>query len=265
MKRIFFFLFINLLCIHFAFSQLRSFDDIFPGLNQVYKSAAFSDSGYVKSSRKTNPSDLICTSRLSTGLDPQILNSVPSKNPGYLVESINVIPANPSGISLLDIYNALGNISALKGKLYNSATKKQEVPLFEDATRILSEKQTTAIPDPPPSRTLPSAETVYLRLKDSNFGNSYYRGEIKLYQNGLRYYMSNFKSLTYLLIPVIKEGNFTAQLYIEPITEGILIYSISGAEISDFYASKISMDSAIRKRLAVIVSWAADGITGQKK
>jgi hypothetical protein len=63
---------------------------------------------------------------------------------------------------------------------------------------------------------------------------------------------------------VIKEGNFTAQLYIEPIEEGILIYSIAGADISDFFASKIDMDSAIIKRLAVIVSWAADGINQKK-
>ncbi|MDR2257702.1 MAG: hypothetical protein LBE14_00980, partial [Treponema sp.] len=61
--------------------------------------------------------------------------------------------------------------------------------------------------------------------------------------------------------PVIKEEKFIAQLYFEPITEGVLVYSIAGADVSDFVASKIHMPSAIAKRLAVIISWVVDGIS----
>jgi hypothetical protein len=59
---------------------------------------------------------------------------------------------------------------------------------------------------------------------------------------------------------VIREGRFIAQLYFEPIQEGILIYSIAGADIPEIFASRIDMNSAISKRLAVITSWAAEGI-----
>jgi hypothetical protein len=114
-------------------------------------------------------------------------------------------------------------------------------------------------------RIVPEKETVYLRLKDVNFGNSYYRGEMALVQNGLRYSLSNFKNITYFLIPVIKEGKFIAQLYFEPIEEGLLIYSLAGADVSDFLASKIDMGSAISKRLSVMISWATDGIAKLKK
>ncbi|MDR3020944.1 MAG: hypothetical protein LBU66_08620 [Treponema sp.] len=238
-------------------AQTRSFDDIFPNISQDVRSASFQDLGYVKSSQKT--SGFVILGQRNSFLDPSIINMVLNRNPGYLVESIMVIDALEP-VSLLDVYNALGNVRGLKGRLYDSATRNQEIPLFEDATRITSERQTTAIPDPAPARNLPKKETVYIRLRDVNFGNTFYRGEMELVQYGLRYTLSNFRNMTYLLVPVIREEKFIAQLYIEPIKEGVLIYSIAGTDISDFFASKIHINSAISKRLAVITSWVSDGI-----
>ena len=232
-------------------------------MNEETRSLIFTEAGYVKSSQKA--SGFIILGNQNSGLDPKIVNNVLSKNPGYFVESISVIPGNPGSVSLLDIYNALGNIRDLKGRLYRSATRNQEIPLFEDATRIASERQTNAIPDPAPASSLPSSETVFIRLRDVNFGNTFYRGEMTLTRNGLSYNMSNFRNMTYLLVPVIREGKFIAQLYFEPITEGVLIYSAAGADISDFFASRIHVDSAISKRLEVITTWAADGIINKKR
>ncbi|WP_461246032.1 DUF6675 family protein [Treponema sp. R6D11] len=256
------------LCMFFVlansiFAQIRNFNDVFPNLNQDIKKSAFSDSGYVKSSHKEN-GFIIMGNERNSKLDSQIVNNVLKKNPGYLVESILVIRVNPDSVNLLDVYNALGNIRDLSGRLYNSYTRNKSVPLFEEATRITSDKQTSAIPDPAPSKTLPKTETVYIKLKDANFGNTYYRADIALVQNGLRYTLTNFRNISYLFVPVMKEDKFIAQLYFEPIQEGILIYSIAGAEISDFVASKIDIDSAITKRLNVIISWAADGIRKKK-
>ena len=239
------------------FAQTRSFDEVFPNLNKEIKNSAFNNSGYIKSSQKTS-GFVIMGNDKNSKLDPQIVNNVLRKNPGYLVESILVIP--DSAVNLLDIYNALGNIRDLGGRLYNSFTKNKAVPLFEEATRIKSSKQTNSVPDPAPSKTLPNAETVYIRLKDVNFGNTYYRGDMALVQNGLGYTLTNFRNISYLFVTVMKEEKFIAQLYFEPIKEGILIYSVAGADISDFVASKIDIDSAISKRLNVIISWAADGI-----
>jgi len=241
------------------YAQIRGFNDIFPGIGQDIRDAALKTGGYVWTGQRTGGFQIIGNSR-NNRLDPQIVNNVLSANPGYLVESIIIIPGAPGFVSLLDVYNALGNIRGLSGRLYNSATRNQEIPLFEEATRILSDRRTTPIPDPPPSRILPRTETVYIRLKDANFGNTYYRGEIALVQNGLRYTLSNFKSLSYLFIPIIREGKFIAQLYFEPIEEGILIYSIAGADVPEIFASQIHMNSAISKRLAVITEWASDGI-----
>ena len=251
-------------CVMSAFAQLRSFNEIFPDINDDIRAAAFENNGYVRSSQRSNGFTPMGGEQTSA-IDPQIINIVLSKNPLYLVESILVVPVKQGNSDLLDVYNALGNIRGLKGIMYPSHSREREVPLFEDATRIAGEKQTRAIPDPPPALTLPLTETIYVRLKDVNFGNTYYRAEIARVQNGLRYTLSNFRNITYLFLPVIKEEKFTAQLYIEPINEGVLIYSIAGADIPDMFASKINVESAISKRLAVITSWAADGISGRKK
>ena len=254
--------FLFLLCAIHLYAQ-RGFNDIFPNMGRDIRNAAFSESGYVKTGEKSGGFELI-GGGVSSGIDNQIVNGVMGNNPGYLVESILIVPGAAGAVTLLDVYNALGNIRDLSGRLYDSATRNQAIPLFEDATRIRSERQTTAIPDPPPARTLPLTETIFIRLKDSNFGNSYYRADMSLNQNGLCYRLSNFRNLTYFLIPVIREDKFIAQLYFEPINEGILIYSIAGADVSDFVASMVHVGSAIAKRLAVIISWAVEGISAAK-
>jgi hypothetical protein len=81
-------------------------------------------------------------------------------------------------------------------------------------------------------------------------------------QRSLCYSLTNNRNLSYFLVPVIKEEKFIAQLYFEPIAEGMLIYGLAGADVSDFVSSKIDMESAISKRLSVIISWVAEGIRG---
>jgi hypothetical protein len=238
------------------FAQLRSFDVIFPGLPEKIRSAALSNEGYIGTSVKETGLKSITTLGPSK-IDQQIAGAVLSKQPGFIVESLLVIPKSAS---LLSVYNALGNIRGLKGRLYQSHSRSREIPLFEDATRLESEKKNVPIPDPGPALRLPPSETVYIRLKDVNFGNSYYRGEVKLAQYGLRYSLSNYKNISYLFVPVLKEEKFNVQLYFESVQEGILIYSIAGADVSDFVSSRIDMPSAISKRLAVIIAWVAEGI-----
>jgi hypothetical protein len=251
-------------CAACVFAQVRSFNDIFPNISEEIRTAAFTEAGYLRSSQRSTGFVLTGAER-NSGIDPQIVNIVLNRNPGYIVESISVIRGRPDTVSLLDVYNALRNIRGLRGRLYNSFTRNEAVPLFEEATRIVSERQTTAIPDPAPASALPRTETVFIRLKDANFGNTYYRGEMALVQNGLRYTLYNFRNMSYLFVPVIREEKFIVQLYFEPVQEGVLFYSIAGVDISDFFASKIDIDSAISKRLAVIASWASDGIISRNR
>jgi len=239
----------------------RSFDEIFPGIPAAVREAAFSNEGYCKSTSNIQSSALVGSNK--SAIDPQIIEAIFSKKPGVLVESILVIPGRADKYSLLDVYNALGKIRGLKGRVYHSHTRNEYVPLFEDVTRLESAKKNTPVADPVSAATrIPLSETVYMRLKDVNFGNTYYRSDMSLVQRGLRYSLSNNKNMTYFLIPVIKEERFNAQFYFESIAEGILIYALAGTEVSDFISSRIDMPSAISKRLTVIIGWVAEGISG---
>ena len=246
-------------CVFGISAQLRSFNDVFPGISQEIRASAFGDSGYYKISRRISGISLL-GSEHNSAIDPQITRIILNINPGYLVESILIIPVTPPDVSLLDVYNALGNVRRISEIHYDSATRKQSVPMFQDATRIVSETQITPFPDPAPARTIPRAETFYIRLKDVNFGNIFFKSDMELLQNGMRYTISNFRNINFLFFPVVRKDKFVAQLYIELLNEGILMYSIAGADISDFLASRIHIDSAITKRLDVFTSWAANGI-----
>jgi len=249
-------LFFLFFCSLGVFGQQRFFDDIFPGLDIGIKDQVFSNSAYVSSFSKNTSYNLLNP----IGIDAQIANKIAMGRPTVLIESLALIPYSRDSLELLDVYNSLRNIRNLKGRLYHSATRDDDIPLFEDATRIEGKSKTTPIQDPVPKSFVPESETIYIRLKDINFGNSYYRGDILLYRHGFVYTLSNYRDLTYLFFPVIKAEKFTARFYFEPLHEGLLVYTVSGADVSDFIASKIDIPSAIQKRLDVIFAWMSDGI-----
>ena len=235
---------------------LRSLEQLFPGLAEEKKSEIFSEAGLLRSLEKNETLELIPAS----GSGIALIESVTKTSPSFLAESMLVIPYRGKNFTNLDAYNALGKVRDLKGRLYRSHTRNAEVPLFEDATRVAGENSTRALPDPSPAAELPLSETIFLRLKDINFGNSYYRGDVSASSYGITYSLTNTKNLTYLIFTVMKEGRFSASLYMEPLAEGMLIYSIAGADASDFIASKVDIPSAIAKRLAVFIAWIKDGL-----
>jgi len=237
-------------------NSLRSFDDIFPSLDESQKKEAFSEEGTIRSVKKNEALEFLPAP--GSGID--LYGTVMRSNPSYLAESLLVIPYQGKVFTGLDAYNALGKISDLKGRLYHSHTRDAEVALFQEAVRLENEKSGKAVPDPLPARELPNAETVFIRLKDVNFGNCYYRTDMSVTPFGLTYKITNTKNITYLLFTVLREDKFNSILYIEPLTDGMLIYSMAGADASDFISSMIDIPSAISKRLLVFLSWIKDNL-----
>ena len=239
-------------------AETRTFNDVFPNINETHKDQVFNE-GLIRSIKKNETFQFFTAN--GSGID--LISKISGKKFNYYAESLLVIPYTGRQLTNLDTYNALGKVRGLKGKLYSSHSKNAEIPLFEDATRLDS-KKTNSIPDPPPALSVPSSETIYLRLKDTNFGNTYYQADITRLSEGILYSLSNYKTISYLLFTVMKENRFNALLYMEPLKEGILVYSVAGAEVSDFIAGRISIPSAISKRLGVFIGWVSDGITSAK-
>jgi hypothetical protein len=245
-----------LLMILLSFSlaaQRRSLDTVFPGLDAGTRDRVLGE-GFINSSLRSAGFTLLSPAGFESSMTDYVLR----RQPACLIESLRVLPE--TGADLEDVFGALQNIRNLKGRLYYSETRKAHIPLFEEATRIRGPKKNTPVADPPLGPAAVRAETVYLRLKDANFGNTYYQGDIVPQGNGLLYRLSNTKTFFAFLIPVIREEKFIAQIYFEPVEEGVLVYGLAGADVSDFISSKIDMASAIGKRMAVILSWVTDGI-----
>jgi hypothetical protein len=239
-------------------SAARPLEDIFPALDTATREAVFSEEGWhVATATSGKQSPLKIPPAVNSGVNTAA--PILAKNPRYIFESIMVIP--DTSITLLALYNAIGNIQGLKGRLYHSFTRGKDIPLFEDATRLVSEKKTTAIHDPPPATSVPPAETIYVRLKDANFGNTHYRADVSAAQNALVFSLSNFKTISITILPLVKEAQFNTTMYFERIDEGLLFYRVSGIAVSDFADKAADIPSAIQKRLDVISDWIIDGVT----
>jgi len=237
-------------------NPLRSFDDLFQNLSDEQRIEVFSPEGIIRSVRANQQLDFLPAA--TSGID--LASLVFGSNPSFISESLLIIPHQDRILDRLDAYNSLGNIRDLRGRLYHSYTRDAMVPLFEEATRVESGRRSNTLPDPPPARELPLSETVHMRLRDANFGNSYYRGDMTASTYGIIYTLTNTRNLTFMFVPVIREGNFIAVLYMEPLVEGMLVYSMAGANASEFISNRIHIPSAISKRLAVFIEWISDGL-----
>ncbi|MDR2517508.1 MAG: hypothetical protein LBC88_09050 [Spirochaetaceae bacterium] len=239
------------------YAENRSFASLFPGMDEETRTAVFSEEGWLRVVEYGALSHFESSLPEETGFEREIAGRAPR----FLVESISVIPVDRA-VSLLDIYNSLGNVRNLRGREYHSFTRDRYVPLFEDATRIESPARRRAIADPAPAAELPPSDTIYMNLKDNNFGPCFYRADFTALEHGVLYQLTNFKTISYLVVPVMRENTFFTRFYIEPLQEGVLIYCAAGADVSDFVAARVSIPSAIEKRLFVIRLWITDGLRG---
>ncbi|MDR2602064.1 MAG: hypothetical protein LBC53_06405 [Spirochaetaceae bacterium] len=163
---------------------------------------------------------------------------------------------------LIDVYNSLNDIKTLKGRLYYSFTRKKETALFLEAYRMTSEKNHAALLDEPPYTEIPAFQTRYFNLRDVNFGQCYYRAQVLKYGKGLQFTLTNFKAISFLFIPIIKEEDLFINYYIEPLADGVLLYGIIAAQAPNFIENHIDLKSSVIKRVELINGWIIDGLKG---
>lgn len=237
------------------FSQQRHFSDLFPAISAERQKAAFSSERYLYYGNKSENLTIVP----KTGERLNVSKSSLGKNPGFFVEALQVVPQK--NISLLRIFNALEKIRNLKGKTYYSAASKKNTPLFSDAVRVEGPKRINSfLPDPPMAATMPLDKSMYVRVTDARFGNCYFEISFKTDNQGILYKIDNFKTLTFGPIPVVKEKAMTVLLYIEPIEEGLVLYCLAGAEVSDFITKYVDIPSALNKRMEIFIKWLLEGI-----
>ncbi len=237
------------------FAQPRHFAEVFPACTAEQRNAAFSTEGYLYYGDKSGNLTLMPKTGETLGISKSSLG----KSLGFFVEALRIIPRK--NIGLVNIFNALEKIRDLKGRTYYSATSKKNLPLFTDAVRVEGPGKINAfLPDPPPAGSVPAIKNMHARLTDVRFGNCYFEITLQSDQRGILYKINNFKALTYGPIPVVKERVMTVLLYIEPVEEGLALYCLAGAEVSDFIAKHVDIPTALNKRMEIFIQWLLDGI-----
>ena len=238
--------------------QIRSFDTIFPDFTWEQKRTAMSNVGLRNYFQSEESATLIPNPDL--GID--LIGSVMSTNPSHLIEALIVVPYNERELDLLDIYNALGRIENIKD--YTASFSGNDFHIFTESTRLESSRNRRNIPDPPPSLFLPFSETIYLRLREFSMGNLFIRADISICTYAITYKMTNFLDVRYFLIPLMRAERFSTIIYLEPVSEGILIYSVSGFFLPGFIADRVNLTPNINRRLQIFIDWITDGLKEQE-
>jgi hypothetical protein len=193
----------------------------------------------------------------------ELLSSVMAKKPSHIIEALVLVPYNRGReLDILDIYNALGRIGNLKD--YSFTINDKQYNIFEETTRLVSARNRKSVSDPPPADTLPYAETMYLRFKDAYYGNLFIRGEVSVSLYGLTYSMTNFTDVRYFLVPIIKAERISVVIYLEPVKEGVLIYSMSGIYLPGFIADRVNITPSVNRRINTLIKWITDGLRIQE-
>ncbi|MCL2181599.1 MAG: hypothetical protein FWB83_10800 [Treponema sp.] len=236
----------------------RSFNDIFPHLSRSQRRNAGSESG-LRHAFEKNESPLFLPTQ-DSGID--LISFVLSKKPSHIVEALILVPYKKRELDMLDAYNAMREIGGIKDQTLTIRNNQYKV--FKETTRLESAKNRKPIPDPGPADSLPYSETMYLRFTDATIGELYIQGEIKPGLYGITYSMTNFRDVNYSIFRVMKAEKFTAIIYIEPVKEGILIYSMSGLYLPGFIASRMNLPSNMNYRITVLLNWIIHGLRTQE-
>ena len=239
--------------------EMRSLDEIFPNLTRGQRTTVMSSNGLRNYFTRDENPVLVPNSDLEINL----LSSVMEKNPSHLIEALVVVPYYDRELDLLDIYNALGRIESIKD--HPVTVNNRDFYIFSESSRIISSSNRRDISDPPPALTLPFSETLYLRLREANFGNLFFRGDISISVYGISYSMTNFMDVRYFLIPIMRAERFTTILYLETVKEGMLIYCVSGFYILGFIADRANLNVNINRRIDVFLKWIIEGLRIQER
>ena len=234
--------------------ETRSLNDIFPNLSRGQKARAIGETGLRYSFEKEESPTIIPGP--DSGID--LLSSVMEKNPSHIIEALVIVPYKNRELDMLDIYNALGRIKNIKD--HKITVRDKEFAIFKDTTRLVSAKDRKPIPDPSPTNILPYSETMYLLFLDPFIGDLYLRGDISISLYGITYSMTNFRDVSYYIFRVMKTDSFSAIIYLEPIKEGILIYSVSGLYLPNFIAKRINLTPNMNRRITVLLNWIIEGL-----
>jgi hypothetical protein len=234
--------------------EIRTLNEVFPNLTIREKATVMSERG-LRNAFEKNDTPTFLPGK-DAGID--LYSKIMSKKPSHVIEALVLVPYGKRELDLIDIYNALSRIKSIQD--FKIISRGKEYKIFQETTRLESAQKRKPIPDPPHTDTLPYSEIMYLRFLDQTLGDLYLRGEISVSLYGLSYILTNFRDVSYSIFKVMSAERFITIIYLEPVKEGILIYSMSGLYIPSFVSSRINLTSSMNFRVTILINWITDGL-----
>jgi len=243
------------------FGGTRSFSDIYPNLSRSQRRLVMSSEGGLRYAFEAEEAPTLLP-------DPDakidLYSKVMARKPSHIVEALVLAPYEERELDFLDIYNALGQIGEIQNQEVLNRSGRN-INTFEETTRLNNARSRRPIPDPPPREALPYSETIYVRFVDKYIGDLYIRGTISIGLYGIMYDMTNFRDVTFSLFSIMKAERFSAIIYLEPVKEGILIYSMSGIYLPGFLVGRVNLTPNMNRHVSVLLKWVMQGLDRESK
>lgn len=173
-----------------------------------------------------------------------------------LSEALYLIPYTEEYDGLnLEMYNMLRHVRKIEDVKYFSHRRDAVVNLFEDVYRTEEPSSRKSIPDDSVD-VIPPEETLYLHMKEVNFGSAHYRMNLESTEGMLKVNLVN-TSVIRKFVKVLDRENMNLQLVIIPVDEGFLIHGICALKVhnKDFIQGKLDTYSAFYRRLYALEVW----------
>ena len=157
---------------------------------------------------------------------------------------------------LLELYNTLRAISTLEGIDYYSASRDRMRLLFAESWAISGPEERERIPDPTVSE-IPSEDTVYIHQRDLTFGTNRYRVEYLREEDTFSMNIVNITTMTYMIFPLVGQGNMSMRLLIIPVKEGLIFYGLNTVNMLDLKVFHKKMEDSFTNRMIALFDWYA--------
>jgi hypothetical protein len=160
------------------------------------------------------------------------------------------------------VYNELLAVSTLKGLQYFSRRRGKMHTLYDLSFVIDSPESNTPLPDPN-YQTIPGELNLFVRQKDSTFGNNVYSfkytsaGTSGGGDSAAMFLISqrNVTKMDLLLVPVVSENNLRSYVALIDAGPYFVIYAASIVNVSLLPGLKDQISSSINNRTLALLSW----------
>lgn len=188
-----------------------------------------------------------------------LIPGMPLDDVPVAIESLRYIPlterdGDAVSIGELTVYNILRSISRMQGIEYYSERRNRMRVLFEQSYTVAEAGGDNRIADRHVT-SIPTEDILYARQEDGTFGDHAYAITYRRHASGLSLDLTNLDPLRYGFFPAVSERGLRIVLFVTPVDEGVLVYSIALADVPRIPVFTGRVAISFENRLIAVTNW----------